>query len=43
MMPRRTEYLAYSGTVIALGAAVIAFSFYRILHDGVSYEWLVLA
>ena len=42
-MPRRTEYLAYSGTIIALGAAVIASSVYRILHGGVSYEWLVLA
>ena len=43
MKPKRISYLAYISVIIALGAAVVAFSAYRVFHDGVSYQWLILA
>jgi len=43
MKPIRTAYLAYISTIIALGTAVVALSIYRVIHNTVSYEWLILA
>ena len=43
MKAKRAGNITYMGTVSALGAAVIALSIYRIIHDSISYQWLILA
>ncbi len=43
MKSGRPAYLVYLSVITALGAAVIAFSAYRIAIDRVSYQWLILA
>jgi uncharacterized membrane protein len=43
MKPRQRIYLAYLSVIIALGAAAVASSVYRLLLDWVSYQWLILA
>jgi uncharacterized membrane protein len=35
--------MAYMIVMTALGAAVLALSVYRVIHDAVSYQWLILA
>jgi uncharacterized membrane protein len=39
----RTTYLIYLSLVVALGAAAVAFSAYKVVVDGLSYQWLILA
>jgi len=43
MNTKRTTLLLYAATITTLGAAVVARSAYRVIHDGVSYQWLILA
>jgi hypothetical protein len=43
MQPKGTLFIAYNSVIGALGAAVVAFSLYRVVLDGVSYQWIILA
>ncbi len=43
MQPKRTAFIAYNSAIGALGAAAVAFSLYRVVLDGVSYQWIILA
>ncbi len=43
MQPKGTAFIAYNSAIGALGAAAVAFSIYRVVLDGVSYQWIILA
>jgi uncharacterized membrane protein len=43
MQPKSTAFIAYNSVIGALGAAAVAFSIYRVVLDGVSYQWIILA
>jgi hypothetical protein len=43
MQPKGTAFIAYNSAIGALGAAAVAFSLYRVVLDGVSYQWIILA